>query len=73
MISVVNVVDRVTRPGTGPALGYPARADGLVEHGEGLSDPQWGGWLVGGHQRPEEPVVNLGVEDGEPLPVVGET
>ena len=46
--------------------------DGVVEHFQGLSDRQWRGWLVGGEQWPEEPVVEFGVEDREALPVVGE-
>ena len=44
----------------------------MIKDPEGLADLQWGGWGVGGHQRPEDPVVDLGVEDGEPLPVSGE-
>ena len=44
----------------------------MVEHFQGLSNRQWCGWLVGGHKRPQQPVVDFGVEHGEPLPVVGE-
>lgn len=42
--------------------------DGEVEHFQGLSDRQWRGWLVGGEQWPEEPVVEFGVKIAKRCP-----
>jgi hypothetical protein len=39
---------------------------------QGLSQLGWCLWLVGGHERAEQPVVELGVEDSELDPVRGE-
>jgi hypothetical protein len=46
--------------------------DSLVEGAQGLPDGQRSGWAVCGQQRAEQPVVHLGVEDREALPVRGE-
>ena len=32
----------------------------------------WGGWLVGGQQWAQQPVVDFGVEDRKPQAVAGE-
>jgi hypothetical protein len=37
-----------------------------------LSQWRWCGWLVGGQQRTQQPVVQFGVEDRKPQPVAGE-
>ena len=46
--------------------------DGLVQGAEGLPDGQRCRGVVGCEQRPEQPVVHLGVERGEALPVRGQ-
>ena len=46
--------------------------DSPVEGAQGLPDGQRSRWAVCGQQRAEQPVVHLGVEDREALPVRGE-
>ncbi len=35
---------------------------GVVDCREGAADLGWGGWLVGFEERPEDPLVEFGVE-----------
>ena len=37
-----------------------------------LSQWRWCGWLVGGQQRTQQPVVQFGVEDRKPQPIGGQ-
>ena len=43
-----------------------------VDGAQGGAQRWWGLWPVGGHQRSQDPVVDLGVEDREREAVVGE-
>jgi hypothetical protein len=44
----------------------------LVDGAQRLAQWRWGRWLVGGQQRDEDPVVDLGVEDREAEAVRGQ-
>ena len=46
--------------------------DGEFQGAECSSDLKIGGWMVSGQERPQEPVVDLGVADREALTVAGQ-
>ena len=46
--------------------------DGPVQGSQALPDGERCGGLIGGQQRAQDPVPNLGVEDREALPIGGQ-
>ena len=52
--------------------GLDVVGDGVLEGSEGVSDFGFGGWFVGVEEGSEEPVAELGVEDGDADPVGGQ-